>query len=79
MLQETTFAWRKQKLQNMLHTPYMNDDYCSQCEENKTKQKSRKLHALFWQEQKKIENETEKKTLLQLTTYVMCHKFEQWF
>ena len=32
----------------------------------------------FWQE-KKIENETEKKTLLQLTTYVMCHNNEQWF
>jgi hypothetical protein len=30
------------------HTPHMNDDYCSQCEEKKTKQKSRKLHdALF--------------------------------
>ena len=66
------------KLQNMLHTPYMNDDYCSQCEENKNKTEIKKLHALFWQE-KKIENETEKKTLLQLTTYVMCHKLNSDF
>ena len=61
MLQETTFAWRKQKLQNMLHTPYMNDDYCSQCEENKTKQKSRNYMLSFDKNKKKIENETEKK------------------
>ena len=55
------------------HT-HMNDDYCSQCEE---KQKKIKKHALFWQE-KKIENGT-KKTLLQLTTYVMCHKLNSDF
>jgi len=54
----------------------MNDDYCSQCEE-KTKQKSRK-HALSFDKKKKIENET-KKTLLQLTTYVMCHKLNSDF
>ena len=57
------------------HT-HMNDDYCSQCEE-KTKQKSRK-HALFWQEKKNWKHET-KKTLLQLTTYVMCHKLNSDF
>ena len=45
--------------------------------QNKTEIK--KLHALFWQEEKKIENETEKKTLLQLTTYVMCHKLNSDF
>ena len=57
----------------------MNDDYCSQCEEKKQNRNQENYMMLsFWQE-KKIENETEKKTLLQLTTYVMCHKNEQWF
>jgi len=54
----------------------MNDDYCSQCEE-KTKQKSRNMLSLLTRK-KKIENET-KKTLLQLTTYVMCHKLNSDF
>ena len=32
---------------------------------------------LSFDKKKKIENETEKKTLLQLTTYVMCHKLNK--
>mgnify|MGYP006863611950 CR=1 FL=1 len=50
---------------NMLHIPHMNDDYCSQCEE-KNKTKLKQLHSAFFLTRKKIENETEKKTLLQL-------------
>ena len=45
---------------------------------NKTEIKKTTWCSLF-DKKKKIENETEKKTLLQLTTYVMCHKNEQWF
>jgi len=49
----------------------------SQCEE-KTKQKSRNM--LSFDKKKKIENETKRKqTLLQLTTYVMCHKLNSDF
>ena len=46
--------------------------------QNKTEIKKTTWCSLF-DKKKKIENETEKKTLLQLTTYVMCHKNEQWF
>jgi len=76
---QATFAWNPEKLQNMLHTHPIWMTTIAHSVKKKTKQKSRK-HALFWQteQEKKIENET-KKTLLQLTTYVMCHKLNSDF
>lgn len=56
------------------HT-HMNDDYCSQCEE---KQNKNQETCSLLTKKKKIENGT-KKTLLQLTTYVMCHKLNSDF
>jgi len=77
---QATFAWNPEKLQNMLHTPHMNDDYCSQCEEKKQNKNQENMLSFDCRQnkKKKIENET-KKTLLQLTTYVMCHKLNSDF
>ena len=61
MLQETTFAWRKQKLQNMLHTPYMNDDYCSQCEEKKQNRNQETYMLSFDKNKKKLKTKPRKK------------------
>ena len=68
------------KLQNMLHIHpiWMTTIAHSVKKKKQNRNQENYMMLSFWQE-KKIENETEKKTLLQLTTYVMCHKNEQWF
>ena len=56
------------------HT-HMNDDYCSQCEE---KQNKNQETCSLLTRKKKLKTKR-KQTLLQLTTYVMCHKLNSDF